>query len=57
MATPKSALATLVGLFRALCTDPAHFWIVAGLVILGDTLLTQMIIRFISCQYSTVTEE
>lgn len=57
MTTPKSALVALVGLLRALCTDPAYFWIVGGLVILGDTLLTQIIIRFISCQYCALIEE
>lgn len=52
-----SALVALVRLLRALSTDPAHFWIAGGMVILGDALLTQMIIRFISCQCFALTEE
>lgn len=57
MVTSMSALVALVRLLRALSTDPAHFWIAGGVVILGDALLTQMIIRFISCQCFALTEE
>lgn len=32
---------------RALLTDPRHFWKLAGLVILGDAILTNLIIWFI----------
>ncbi|KAF9246255.1 mannosyltransferase [Melanogaster broomeanus] len=34
-------------LVRSLLSDRHHFWTLAGLVILGDALLTQLIIRFI----------
>ncbi|KAA1469550.1 mannosyltransferase [Dentipellis sp. KUC8613] len=32
---------------QRLLTDPRHFWSLAGLVILGDAVLTQLIIRFV----------
>jgi hypothetical protein len=30
--------------------DPSYYWYTALLVLLGDTLLTQLIIRFVRCQ-------
>ncbi|EIM89938.1 mannosyltransferase [Stereum hirsutum FP-91666 SS1] len=40
-------IAYLFGLVKRLLTDPQLFWALAGLVILGDVVLTQLIIRFI----------
>lgn len=42
-------IAYLFGLVKRLLTDPQLFWALAGLVILGDVVLTQLIIRFIPC--------
>lgn len=33
-----------------LLTDPKLFWILASLVVLGDAILTELIIKFIPCQ-------
>lgn len=50
-ATSSSSYTQLLrGRVRALLTDPAYFWILSGLVIAGDAVLTQLIIRFVSCQ-------
>ena len=38
----------------ALLTDPKHFWKLATLVIIGDAVLTQLIIMLISCEYGRV---
>jgi len=48
--TSTTALINLARLTRLLLTDPAYFWILASLVVLGDAILTQLIIRFVSCQ-------
>ncbi|KZP24739.1 glycosyltransferase family 58 protein [Athelia psychrophila] len=48
-ATSSSSYTQLLrGRVRALLTDPAYFWILSGLVIAGDAVLTQLIIRFVS---------
>lgn len=38
-----------LNLVKRLLTDPKLFWALAGLVISGDVVLTQLIIRFIPC--------
>lgn len=35
---------------RSLLLDKRYFWALSGIVILGDALLTQLIIHFIPCQ-------
>lgn len=35
---------------QLLLTDPKYFWILAVLVVFGDAILSELIIRFISCQ-------
>lgn len=35
--------------------DRAYFWHLAALVFIGDTALTALIIRFVSCKYSIRT--
>jgi alpha-1,3-mannosyltransferase len=35
-------------LVRSLLSDPQYFWYLAALIILGDAVLTQLIIRFVS---------
>lgn len=35
----------------AFLTHPAYFWQVGLLVLLGDALLTQLIIRFVPCAF------
>lgn len=35
---------------RKLLLDPSWFWYLAALIVLGDALLTQLIIRFVPCQ-------
>ena len=49
-ATSTTPLINLARLTKSLLTDPAYFWILASLVVLGDAVLTQLIIRFVSCQ-------
>jgi hypothetical protein len=44
------SLSHLQRLLRALLTDQAYFWPLACLVIAADAVLTQIIIRFVSCQ-------
>lgn len=48
---------TLVPSFRRpiqaaqlLLTHPRYFWLLASLVVAGDAILTQLIIRFVPCQ-------
>lgn len=36
---------------RRLLTEPAYAWMLACLVVLGDSVLTQLIVRFIRCEY------
>lgn len=40
----------IVKYVKALLTDPHYFSILAALVILGDAVLTQLIIRLVSCK-------
>ena len=37
-------------LVQLLLFDPSYYWYTALLVLLGDTLLIQLIIRFVRCQ-------
>jgi hypothetical protein len=48
--TSTTPLINLARLTRSLLTDPANFLILASLVVLGDAVFTQLIIRFVSCQ-------
>ncbi|KAI0319373.1 mannosyltransferase [Amylostereum chailletii] len=43
-----SRFSSTVQLARRFLTDPKYFWTLATLVILGDAVLTQLIVRFIS---------
>jgi alpha-1,3-mannosyltransferase len=38
-------------LVLSLLTDPKHFWKLAALVIIGDAVLTQLIIMVIPCEH------
>lgn len=46
--SPKNILQWLFALF----TDPRYFWVLAFLVIIGDTVLTELILRVVSCEPS-----
>ncbi|KIM80719.1 glycosyltransferase family 58 protein [Piloderma croceum F 1598] len=46
--TSTTPLINLARLTRSLLTDPAYFWKLASLVVLGDAVFTQLIIRFVS---------
>lgn len=48
--SPNTYLAQLVTAIKLLLNDKRYFWHLAILAILGDAVLTQLIIRFISCQ-------
>jgi hypothetical protein len=36
---------------RAFFVDLRYFWVLATLVIVGDAVLTELIIRFVPCQH------
>lgn len=54
--SPSPAIMSTATLWRLqklgqlLLFDPSYYWYTAVLVLLGDTLLTQLIIRFVQCQ-------
>jgi len=37
---------------KQLLLDPRYFWLVAAGVIVGDTVLTQLIVRYVPCEFS-----
>jgi alpha-1,3-mannosyltransferase len=39
---------------RALLFDPTYFWALAGLVILGDAVLTGLIVRYVPCESASM---
>lgn len=49
MSSFLSSTATFV---RRLLTDPDYYWALAALVIVGDAVLTQLIVRFVPCEIS-----
>lgn len=51
-----SLLDLLVYQARSLLLDPSYGWLLAALVVAGDALLTQMIIRFIPCESRAAAE-
>ena len=51
--TLPASVSYLLNLAHALLFDPSYFGITAVLVIAGDAVLTQFIIRFISCKHLT----
>lgn len=60
MSNPSQAVSSS-GLFRplyeflrSLLSDKRYFWQLCGVVILGDALLTQLIIRFIPCESESI---
>jgi hypothetical protein len=46
----------LFALAKALLFDPKYFGHLAGLVILGDVVLTQLIIRFVPCLFCSIQQ-
>ena len=50
----QNALHSLWSFVSRLLTDSSYFLLLAALVIAGDVVLTQLIVRFIPCQL-TVT--
>ena len=40
---------SVTNVVRRLLYDPKLFWALAAVVIIGDAILTQLIIRFVSC--------
>lgn len=49
MSNLDASVASVLRAVRALLTDRTYFWYTAALVIIGDAILTQLIIRFIPC--------
>lgn len=54
MSTLSAFVTTLSQSLRLILTDPAHFWALVSLVIIGDAFLTELIIRFVSCKWMCV---
>jgi alpha-1,3-mannosyltransferase len=40
----------LIHFATSLLTNPRYFWALASLVIIGDVILTELVIRFVPCQ-------
>ena len=45
-----SLLSSTVTSARRLLTDAEYYWVLAALVIIGDAILTQLVIRFVPCE-------
>ena len=45
-----SLLSSTVTFARRLLTDAEYYWVLAALVITGDAILTQLVIRFVPCE-------
>lgn len=46
---PTISISGLVAFVRRLLTDPRYFWLLAALIIAGDAVLTELIIRVVPC--------
>lgn len=51
MANPKNLQERLLLWIQSLLFDPAYYWYFSSLVVLGDAVLTLLIIRFVPCKF------
>jgi alpha-1,3-mannosyltransferase len=48
----SSFLSPTITFTKRVLVHPRYFWILATLVVVGDAVLTQLVVRFISCTIS-----